>query len=534
MATTPANDPAPVSTALLASDMAERCAAMAAIKVAARTVDEEATRRQHERGKLTVHERLDLLFDRGTFREVQGLRRHTATGFGLEKHRPASDGVVTGWGTIHGRTVYVYASDFRIMGGSLGATHAAKIHRIMDLAESAGAPLISLNDGTGARIQEGVAALNGYGGIFRRNVRASGVIPQISVILGPCAGGAAYSPALTDAVFMVRGVGQMFLTGPGVVQAVTGEDVTIEDLGGADMHAGVSGLAQFVHADEESCLEEVRRLISFIPHNNQTPPPEYRCEDPVDRTGEALLDLVPTDPNASYDMAKVVEEIVDDAEFLQVHEGWAPNILCGLARLAGATIGIIANQPLHLAGVLDINASQKAARFVALCDAFNIPLLTLVDVPGFLPGTEQERGGVIRHGAKMLHAYCAATVPRVQVIIRKAYGGAYIVMDSPSIGCDLSYAWPSNEVAVMGAEGAAEVVFRTQIRSADDPDSARADAAERYRDDLMHPLRTAELGYVDDIIDPRATRQTLVEAFTTLHAKRQTTTQARKHTIPPL
>ncbi|TDT31622.1 acetyl-CoA carboxylase carboxyltransferase component [Streptomyces sp. BK208] len=526
-------EPAPVPS-ILSPDMAERCTAVAEAKAAAHHVHRDATRRQHERGKLTAHQRLDLLFDSGSFREIQALRRHTATGFGLEDHRPPSDGVITGWGTVYGRTVYAYASDFRIMGGSLGATHASKIHRVMDLAEAAGAPLISLNDGAGARIQEGVAALNGYGGIFRRNVRASGVIPQISVILGPCAGGAAYSPALTDAVFMVRKVGQMFLTGPGVVKTVTGEDVSSEDLGGADMHAGVSGLAQFVHADEEACLGEVRRLISFIPYNNQTPPPEYRCEDPIDRPGDSLLQLVPTDRNSSYDMLKVIEEIVDDADFLQVHEHWAPNVLCGLARFAGATVGIIANQPLHLAGVLDINASQKAARFVAMCDAFNIPLLTLVDVPGFLPGPDQERGGVIRHGAKLLHAYCAATVPRVQIIIRKAYGGAYIVMDSPSIGCDLSYAWPTNEVAVMGAEGAAEVVFREQIRSADDPGTARAEASDRYREQLMHPLLTAELGYVDDVIDPRSTRQIVIEAFTTLYAKKQTANPARKHSITPL
>ncbi|MBC9715765.1 acyl-CoA carboxylase subunit beta [Streptomyces sp. TRM66268-LWL] len=511
-----------------------RCTALRGLKDSVREAGgEAAAERQHRRGKLTVHERLELLLDKGSFREMQGMRRHQATGFGLEKHRPHSDGVVTGWGTIHGRTVYVYAHDFRIMGGSLGATHAAKIHRVMDLAEAAGAPLISLNDGAGARIQEGVSALNGYGGIFLRNVRSSGVIPQISVVLGPCAGGAAYSPALTDAVFMVRGVGQMFLTGPAVVKAVTGEDVTMEDLGGADLHGSVSGLAQFVYDDEESCLDEVRRLISFIPHNNQSPAPEYFCQDPVDRRNDVLTDLVPTDGNRSYDMLQVIEEIVDDANFMQVHETWARNILCGLAQIGGQTVGIVANQPAHLAGVLDIHASEKAARFVRLCDAFHVPLITLVDVPGFLPGTDQESGGIIRHGAKLLHAYCAATVPRIQIIIRKAYGGAYIVMDSPAIGSDLSLAWPTNEVAVMGPEAAAEIVFRSAIEAADDTAAAHAHYAQEYRDRLMHPLHTAELGYVDDVIDPRDTRRILAESLTTLRSKRAQVSN-RKHSISPL
>ncbi|MFC1415563.1 acyl-CoA carboxylase subunit beta [Streptacidiphilus cavernicola] len=512
---------------------AVRAEALAAVKLRVREGDPDASRRQGERGKLTVHQRLDLLLDKGSFREIQALRRHQATGFGLERNRPRTDGVVTGRGTVDGRTVYVYAHDFRIMGGSLGATHAAKIHKVMDLAESAGAPLISLNDGAGARIQEGVAALNGYGGIFRRNVRSSGVIPQISVVLGPCAGGAAYAPALTDAVFMVRGVGQMFLTGPDVVQAVTGERVSVEDLGGADMHGTVSGLAQFVHDDEAESLAEVRRLLSFLPYNNQSPPPDYRCQDPVDRPNDRLLDLVPADPNRSYDMLQVIEEIVDDQDFMQVHETWARNVLCGLARVGGQTLGVVANQPAHLAGVLDIHASEKAARFVRLCDAFGIPLLTLVDVPGFLPGSDQERGGVIRHGAKLMHAYCAATVPRIQVIVRKAYGGAYIVMDSPAIGCDLSYAWPTNEIAVMGPQAAAEVIFRRDIAGADDPPAARAAYTERYRAELMHPLHAAEHGYVDDVIDPRDTRRLLAEALTDLQAKNAPAAY-RKHSIFPL
>ncbi|MEV0090226.1 acyl-CoA carboxylase subunit beta [Streptomyces sp. NPDC050738] len=533
--TTPAQlTPDQLDSGLVDASVGTRCESLAALKAAARAGgDDEATERQHGRGKLTAYERLELLLDKDSFRELQALRRHQATGFGLENNRPHSDGVVTGWGTVEGRTVYVYAHDFRIMGGSLGATHAAKIHRVMDLAEAAGAPLISLNDGAGARIQEGVAALNGYGGIFLRNVRCSGVIPQISVILGPCAGGAAYSPALTDAVFMVRGIGQMFLTGPDVVRAVTGEEVTMEELGGADMHGTSSGIAQFVCDDEESCLEEVRRLLSFIPYNNQTPPPGYRIADPVDRSNDALVGLVPTDSSRCYDMLDIVEEVVDDGDFLQVHESWAPNILCGLARIGGQSVGIVANQPLHLAGVLDIHASEKAARFVRLCDAFNIPLVTFVDVPGFLPGTGQERNGIIRHGAKLLHAYCAATVPRIQLIVRKAYGGAYIVMDSPATGTDLSLAWPTNEVAVMGPEGAAEIIFRHEIEAADDPVTARATYAQRYRDELMHPVRAAELGYVDDIIDPRDTRRIIAETLATLHSKKAPLAY-RKHSINPL
>ncbi|PWK86967.1 acetyl-CoA carboxylase carboxyltransferase subunit beta /acetyl-CoA carboxylase carboxyltransferase subunit alpha [Lentzea atacamensis] len=530
----PITAPDTVSHVLADESAAARCAALAELKeTRRRTSDDRATRRQHERGKLTVHERLELLLDEGSFRELQGLRRHQATGFGLETNRPHSDGVVTGWGTVDGRTVCVYAHDFRIMGGSLGAAHAAKVHRLMDMAETAGVPLISLNDSAGARIQEGVAALNGYGGIFVRNVRSSGVIPQISVILGPCAGGAAYSPALTDLVFMVRRVGQMFLTGPDVVSAVTGERVTTDELGGADTHGTFSGVAQFVHDDEATCLQEVRRLITFLPDNNQTPAPAYHCTDPIDRPNGRLVELVPTDPSRCYDMLEVVEEIVDDADFLQVHEDWARNVLCGFARIGGQTVGIVANQPLHLAGVLDIHASEKAARFVCLCDAFNIPLLTLVDVPGFLPGVDQERGGIIRHGAKLLHAYCAATVPRIQLIIRKAYGGAYIVMDSPAIGSDLALAWPTNEIAVMGPEGAARVIFRRDITDAHDPEAALAHFTKLYRDELVHPLRAAELGYVDDVIDPRATRCVVADALSVLRTKK-TSLPYRKHSITPL
>ncbi|WP_344866634.1 acyl-CoA carboxylase subunit beta [Planomonospora alba] len=493
----------------------------------------EATARQHAKGKLTVRERLDVLLDSGSFVEVEVFRRHRATGFGLEKRRPHTDGVVAGWGRIFGRDVMVYAHDFRIFGGALGEAHAEKIHKVMDLAESAGVPLISLNDGAGARIQEGVTALAGYGGIFQRNVRASGVIPQISVMLGPCAGGAAYSPALTDFVFMVQDTAQMFITGPDVVRAVTGEEISQDDLGGARVHGTLSGVAGFVYPDEVSCLEDVRYLLSLLPSNNQETPPAVVCTDPPERSNDVLLDLVPADPAQSYDMAAVIEEIVDDGEFFEFHAGWAGNLIVGLARLDGQVVGIVANQPKHLAGVLDIKASEKGARFIQLCDAFNIPLVSLVDVPGFLPGADQEHGGIIRHGAKLLYAYCDATVPRIQVIVRKAYGGAYIVMDSRSIGADLSFAWPTNEIAVMGAEGAANVIFRREIAAADDPAAQRAKRVEEYRSTLMHPYYAAERGLVDDVIDPRATRSTLIRALGLLRAKQARTPQ-RKHGNPPM
>ncbi|UFR01380.1 acyl-CoA carboxylase subunit beta [Streptomyces sp. Go40/10] len=493
---------------------------------------ERATQAQHAKGKLTVRERIDLLLDPGSFTEIEELRRHRATGFGLEERRPHTDGVVTGWGRVHGRTVFVYAHDFRIFGGALGEAHATKIHKLIDLAEGAGAPVVGLCDGAGARIQEGVTALAGYGGIFTRIVRNSGVIPQISVILGPCAGGAAYAPALTDFVFMVRGTGQMFLTGPDVVQAVTGEVVTHEALGGADAHASLSGVAHGVYDDEETCLEDVRHLLSLLPSNNRELPPAEPCDDPADRGTEALLDLVPVDPGRSYDMRAVITELVDDGDFFEIQETWAANIVCALARLDGRTVGIVANQPASFAGVLDIRASEKASRFVQTCDAFNIPLVTLVDVPGFLPGVDQEHGGVIRHGAKLLYAYCNATVPRVQVILRKAYGGAYIVMDSRSIGTDVSLAWPGNEIAVMGAEGAANVVFRREIAAAEDPDAARARLVKEYRAELMHPYYAAERGLVDSVIDPAETRARVIAALAMLRAK-HAALPSRKHGNPP-
>ncbi|MYU05072.1 methylmalonyl-CoA carboxyltransferase [Streptomyces sp. SID8366] len=493
---------------------------------------EKATAAQHAKGKLTARERIELLLDPGSFQEVEPLRRHRATGFGLEAKKPYTDGVITGWGTVDDRTVFVYAHDFRIFGGALGEAHATKIHKIMDMAIAAGAPLVSLNDGAGARIQEGVTALAGYGGIFRRNTAASGVIPQISVMLGPCAGGAAYSPALTDFVFMVRETSQMFITGPDVVKAVTGEEITQNGLGGADVHAETSGVCHFAYDDEETCLEEVRYLLSLLPGNNRENPPRTECSDPADRRCEALAELVPEDGNQPYDMTKVIEEIVDDGEFLEVHQRWARNIICALARLDGQVVGIIANQPQSLAGVLDIEASEKAARFVQMCDAFSIPLVTLLDVPGFLPGVGQEHGGIIRRGAKLLYAYCNATVPRISLILRKAYGGAYIVMDSQSIGADLTFAWPTNEIAVMGAEGAANVIFRRQIADAEDPEAMRARLVKEYKSELMHPYYAAERGLVDDVIDPAETREVLVRSLAMLRTK-HAESPARKHGNPP-
>lgn len=493
---------------------------------------ERSTRAQRSRGKLTVRERIDAFLDPGTFTEIEALRRHRVTAFGMTEKRPHTDGVVTGWGTVHGRKVFVYAHDFRIFGGALGEANAEKIHKLMDLALATGAPLVSLNDGAGARIQEGVSALAGYGGIFRRNVRGSGVIPQLSVVLGPCAGGAAYSPALTDFVFMVRGTSQMFLTGPDVVEAVTGAEVTHDELGGADVHAVTSGVATLSYDDEETCLEDVRYLLTLLPSNNQEPPPWEPTADRRGRGTERLLRLVPADPGRSYDMRTVITEIVDDGEYFEVQPAWAANVICALARLDGHVVGVVGNQPAVMAGVLDIHASEKAARFVQFCDAFSIPLVTLVDVPGFLPGVDQEHQGIIRHGAKLLYAYCNATVPRVQLILRKAYGGAYIVMDSRSIGADVSLAWPTNEIAVMGAEGAANVIYRREIAAAADPDSLRKQKIKEYQGELMHPYYAAERGLVDDVIDPAETRSALISALEMLRAK-HAPLPARKHGNPP-
>ncbi|WP_191298979.1 acyl-CoA carboxylase subunit beta [Lentzea cavernae] len=495
--------------------------------------DENAVARQHALGKHTARERLDLLLDPGSFTEVDLYRRHQARGMKISENRPHTDGVVAGSGTIDGRRVFVYAQDFSVFGGSLGVAHASKIHKVMDLAISTGCPLIGLNDSGGARIQEGVMALDAYGGIFRRHVAASGIIPQISVVIGPCAGGAAYSPALTDFTFMVRGTAKMYLTGPDVVAAVNGEVVTHEELGGADVHGSQSGVATFVHDDEETCLADVRYLVSLLPANNLDSPPS---DGPVGATTDErphLAQLVPVEPTKPYDMRSVVAEVVDDGEFIEVHEHWAGNVICALGRVDGRPVGLVGNQPLVLAGVLDSAAAQKAARFVRFCDAFNIPLVTLVDVPGFLPGTAQEQGGAIRHGAKLLYAYCEATVPRIQVIIRKAYGGAYIVMDSRSIGSDLSLAWPTNEIAVMGAEGAVNVLFRKELTAAADPVTLRAELIAEYSEQLMHPHYAAERGLVDDVIDPAQTRAAIARGLEMMGTKRAAA-PARKHGNVPL
>jgi acetyl-CoA carboxylase carboxyltransferase component len=494
--------------------------------------DPTATERQHARGKLTARERIDVLLDPGSFVELDLFARHRASGFGLEHKRPLTDGVVTGWGTVEGRKVFVFAHDFRIFGGALGEVHAAKVHKVIDMAEAVGAPVIGLNDGAGARIQEGVSALAGYGGIFRRNVRASGVIPQISVMLGPCAGGAVYSPALTDFVFMVNGTSHMFITGPDVVAAVTGAKVSHDELGGALTHATRSGVATVVCDDEEVCLQEVRYLLSFLPSNNHELPPSYPPTDDPERRCERLYEVVPSETNRIYDVRDVITEVADDGEFFEVQSRWATNLVCGFVRMDGHPVGVVANQPKVLAGALDINASEKGARFVRTCDAFNIPLVTFVDVPGFLPGISQEHGGIIRHGAKLLYAYCDATVPRVQVILRKAFGGAYIVMDSKSIGADLSFCWPGNEIAVMGAEGAANIIFRKEIEAAPDSARRRAELCAEYTEALMSPFGAAERGLVDDVIDPADTRRILVRSLAVLRDKREELPR-RKHAVEP-
>lgn len=520
--------------ALPAHPIEERLEQLAALREEAlHAGSEAAVQRQHDRGKLTARERLGKLLDEGSFVELDMLARHRAHGFGIENTRPLTDGVVTGWGTIDGRKVFVFSQDFTVFGGALGEVFAEKIHKVMDLAESVGAPMIGLNDGAGARIQEGVVSLDAYGGIFHRNVKASGVIPQISVIMGPCAGGAVYSPAMTDFVFMVKGTSHMFITGPDVVKTVTGEDVTQEELGGAMTHASKSGVAGFVAEDEESCLEQVRYLVSFLPQNNLDDPPYFSPADDPARRCEDIIRLIPDAPNQPYDMKAIIHEIVDDGDFFEVHQMWAMNIVCGLARLDGHVVGVVGNQPQNLAGVLDIDASEKAARFVRMCDAFNIPLVTFVDVPGFLPGTDQEYGGIIRHGAKLLYAYCEATVPRVQIITRKAYGGAYVVMNSKSIGADLAFAWPSAEIAVMGAQGAVNIIFRKEIDQSDDAEGRRVELIEEYTDKFANPYVAAERGYVDDVIDPRDTRQVLIRSLDMLRTKREQS-PARKHGNVPL
>jgi propionyl-CoA carboxylase beta chain len=488
---------------------------------------------QHDKGKLSARERLDLLLDEGSFVESDRFVTHRSTDFGLEHQKFYGDGVVTGHGRIHGRLVYVFSQDFTVFGGSLSEAFAEKICKVMDLAVRNGAPVIGLNDSGGARIQEGVVSLGGYAEIFLRNTLSSGVVPQISAILGPCAGGAVYSPAITDFVYMVRGSSYMFVTGPNVVKTVTHEDVTMEQLGGADTHASVSGVAHFAHDSELQSLESIRELFRYIPQNNLDDPPRGSARDPRERRDEALLDVVPDAPNKPYDMHDVVRRVVDDGEFYEVHRDFAQNILCGFAHLGGTSVGIVANQPAVLAGVLDISASVKGARFVRFCDAFNIPIVTFEDVPGFLPGVGQEHGGIIRHGAKLLYAFCEATVPKLTVITRKAYGGAYDVMSSKHIRGDFNVAWPTAEIAVMGPRGAVEILFRKEIADAPDPQHAMDERVAEYTAKFANPYVAASRGYLDDIIDPRDTRPRLIDALETLRGKRDRN-PAKKHGNLPL
>jgi len=492
-----------------------------------------AIARQHDRGKLTARERLDLLLDDGSFVETDAFAVHRLGGPEDDGTRYLGDGVVTGHGTIDGRPVCVFSQDFTVFGGSLGEVFAEKIVKVMDLAVRMGVPLVGLNDSGGARIQEGVVSLGGYADIFLRNVRASGVIPQISAILGPCAGGAVYSPSMTDFVFMVRDTSHMFVTGPDVIRTVTGEEVTMEDLGGAMTHASRSGVAHFAAPDEQTAIEEIAQLLSFLPSNNLEAPPRIEPTDDPERACPALDTFMPDGSNVPYDVREVISEIVDDGEMLEVAASFAQNIVIGYARIDGRSVGIVANQPQHLAGVLDIDSASKAARFVRTCDAFNVPIVTFVDVPGFLPGTSQEFDGIIRHGAKLLYAYAEATVPKLTVILRKAYGGAYDVMGSKHIGADLNLAWPTAEIAVMGARGAVSILNRREIAGADDPAAAAAELEARYADQFANPWRAAERGYLDAVILPSETRQQLVRGLRFTASKREAT-PARKHGNIPL
>jgi propionyl-CoA carboxylase beta chain len=493
---------------------------------------DKAVERQHEQGKLLARERLVQLLDPGSFVELDRYVRHREPNFGMLDRRPYGDAVVTGYGTIFGRKAFVFSQDFTVFGGSLSEVFAEKICKVMDLALKYGCPVIGINDSGGARIQEGVVSLAGYAEIFWRNVQCSGVIPQISLVMGPCAGGAVYSPAITDFVFMVEGSSYMFITGPDVVKTVTGEEVTFEELGGATTHASKSGVAHFSAPDEHACLEDARYLLSFLPQNNLDPPPFAETSDPRDREEPELDGLVPDNPNKPYDMHDVIRRVVDGGDFLEVHEHWAENLVCGFARLGGQPIGVVGNQPRSLAGVLDIDSSDKGARFVRSCDAFNIPLVTFVDVPGFLPGTTQEWGGIIRHGAKLLYAFAEATVPKLTVITRKAYGGAYDVMSSKHIRADFNFAWPTAEVAVMGPDSAVNIIFRKELENADDPEERRAELIEEYRERFANPYTAAERGYVDEVIEPRRTRPILIDALETARTKQEPRPRRKHGNIP--
>jgi propionyl-CoA carboxylase beta chain len=493
---------------------------------------QERIDKQHAAGKLTARERIALLLDAGSFVEMDKFVTHRCADFGMEKQKILGDGVVTGYGNIDGRLVYVFAQDFTVFGGSLSGAYAQKICKIMDMAMKVGAPVIGLNDSGGARIQEGVESLAGYAEIFTRNVLASGVVPQISAILGPCAGGAVYSPAMTDFILMVEGTSYMFITGPDVIKAVTHEEVTKDNLGGAHTHAARSGVAHFAAADEPTALQTVRELISFMPSNNMEDPPIRKTKDPADREEPRLDTLVPRESQKPYDIKDIISAVVDDGHFLEVQPEHALNIVCGFARLDGRPVGIVANQPAHLAGVLDINASVKAARFVRFCDCFNIPLVTFVDVPGFLPGTSQEYGGIIKHGAKLLYAFTEATVPKITVITRKAYGGAYDVMASKHIRADMNFAYPTAEIAVMGPDGAVNIVFKSELDRATDKAGARAAYVAEYKEKFATPFKAAELGYIDEIIRPRQTRARLIRSLHMLKNKRQENPRKKHGNIP--
>jgi propionyl-CoA carboxylase beta chain len=499
---------------------------------AAHAGSEKAVARQHERGKLLARERVELLLDPGSFVELDRFVRHRESEFGMRDNRPWGDAVVTGYGTVFGRPVCVFSQDFTVFGGSLSEVFAEKVCKVMDMAVKVGCPVVGINDSGGARIQEGVVSLAGYAEIFWRNVQASGVVPQISLIMGPCAGGAVYSPAITDFVLMTEGTSYMFITGPDVVKTVTGEDVSFEDLGGATAHATKSGVAHLVAPDERACIDDARYLLTFLPQNNLETAPYAPPTDPVDRESPELDALIPDSPHKPYDMKRVIETVVDDCAFLEIQPAHAENIVCGFARLGGHAVGVVGNQPSALAGVLDIDASVKAARFVRTCDAFNVPLLTFVDVPGFLPGTAQEWGGIIRHGAKLLYAYAEATVPKLTVITRKAYGGAYDVMSSKHIRADVNVAWPTAEVAVMGPEGAVNIVFRHELDGADDREERRAELIADYKERFANPYSAAERGYVDDVIEPSRTRPYLVRALEATLSKREPAPKRKHGNIP--
>lgn len=492
----------------------------------------ERRERQHREGKLSARERVDLLLDEGTFEETDKLVRHRCRDFGMQEQTIDGDGFVTGYGQVHGRTVYVFAQDFTVFGGSLSETNAQKICKIMDLALKTGAPVIGLNDSGGARIQEGVLSLGGYADIFLRNTIASGVVPQISAIMGPCAGGAVYSPALTDFVFMVEKTSHMFVTGPDVIKTVTHEDVTKERLGGAETHNTVSGVAHFLAPGDADCLRMIRTLLSYLPPNNRDDAPRKPTSDPADRADPELDRIVPLESNQPYDIKDVIHRVVDDGDFFEVHEHYARNIVVGFARMDGRTVGVVANQPAFLAGCLDINSSVKGARFVRFCDAFNIPVLTFEDVPGFLPGTDQEFGGIIRQGAKLLYAYAEATVPKITVITRKAYGGAYCVMGSKHLRTDVNLAWPAAEIAVMGPEGAVNIVYRREIAAAEDQESVRKQKIEEFRDRFANPFVAAERGFLDDVIEPRQTRSRVIRALRMLETKIDSMPRKKHGNIP--